>query len=93
MLELGQRIEEGSEGNWNNYLRHVEVDKVDCQDGNRGKGWNEEFVAPADIEEVVSYSKDCDGLQREKTGDIGEELEWKLAGSVRILILNKMQEK
>lgn len=62
MLELGEWVEEGAEGKGNDDLSNVEIDKVDDENWDRGESWDEEFVSPADVEEVVTYTEDCDGL-------------------------------
>jgi hypothetical protein len=45
-------------------LSYAEIDKVDDQDGDAGNGGDEEFMSPADVEEVVANSKDDDRLER-----------------------------
>jgi hypothetical protein len=55
------RLERGGEDNG----CYAKVDEVDYQDGDGRKGRNEELVPPADVEEIVAYSEDGDGLEGE----------------------------
>jgi len=43
--------------------RHAEVDKVDDQQRDGGEGRDEELVPPPDVEEVVAYAQEGDGLE------------------------------
>lgn len=62
------------QGDWDNDLRHAEIDKVDDQDGDTGNCWDEEFMAPPDIEEIVTDSKDYYRLEGEDGREVGCEL-------------------
>lgn len=55
-------------------MGYPEIDKIDDENGDGCEGRDEEFVAPADIEEVVAYAEDDDGLEGEDGGEVGGEL-------------------
>ena len=46
----------------------AKVDKVDDEQGDRGKGGDEELVAPAYVEEVVADAEEGDGLEGDDGG-------------------------
>lgn len=50
------------------------VYKVDDEHGDRGQGREEEFVAPADVEEVVADAEDYNSLEGENGGEVGCQL-------------------
>lgn len=52
----------------------AKVDKVDDEQGDGGEGGDEEFVAPADVEEVVADAEDGDGLQADDGREVGCQL-------------------
>ena len=47
------------------------VDVVDYEHGDGGEGGEEEFVAPADVEEVVGEAEDDYGVEGEEGGEVG----------------------
>jgi hypothetical protein len=51
-------------------LGYTEVDEVNDQNGNAGYAWDEEFVSPADVEEVITNAEEGDGLEREDGGEV-----------------------
>ena len=61
-------------------MGYAEVDEVDDEDGDGGEGGDEEFVAPPDVEEVVAYAEEDDGLEGEDGGEVGGELGEGLVG-------------
>lgn len=71
MLELGYGVEEGAERKRDDDLGDVEVDEVDYEDGDRGECWDEEFVPPPDVEEVVADAEDGYCLEGEEGGNVG----------------------
>lgn len=52
--EIEELAEIGTERNRYNDLGDAKVDEVDDEEWDGGDAWDEEFVAPADVEEVVS---------------------------------------
>ena len=70
------------------------VYEVDGEHGDGGHGWKEEFVTPADVEQVVADAEDHNGLEGENGGKVGCQLkerelcvrwreEWGMQRSVR----------
>ena len=50
----GVRKEIGAKWSWDYDGGHPEVDKVDYQEGDCGEGWDQDFMTPAEVEEVVN---------------------------------------
>jgi hypothetical protein len=59
------------EGGRDHDLGDPEIDKVDDQQGDAGECWDEEFVPPPDVEQVVANAEDGDGLEGEDCGEVG----------------------
>lgn len=81
----GAKVEELSEvwteGDGDDDDGYAEVDEVDDQYWYCGEGGDEELVPPADIEEVIAYAENGDGLEGEDCGEVGCQLSNKLEGS------------
>lgn len=52
-------------------MRDVEIYKVDDEYWDGGKGRDEEFMPPPDVEKVVADAEDRYCLKREKGGNVG----------------------
>lgn len=48
-------------------MGYAEIDEVDDEQGDGCEGGDEEFVPPPNVEEVVAYTEDGDGLEGEKS--------------------------
>lgn len=68
--ELEQFAEVGAQGDGDHNVGYAEIDEVDDEEGNAGDAWDEELVAPADVEKVVANAEDGDGLDGENCGEI-----------------------
>ncbi|KAI9650938.1 hypothetical protein NHQ30_000973 [Ciborinia camelliae] len=62
---VGAEDGDSRHGDWDDDLGNAKIDKIDNENGNAGDGGDEEFMAPADIEEVVANSEDYYGLEGE----------------------------
>ena len=52
-------------------MGYPEIDEVDYEEGDGGYAGDEEFVPPADVEEVVADAEDADRLEGEDAGEVG----------------------
>jgi hypothetical protein len=66
--ELQELSKVWSERDWDNNVGYTKIDEVDNKEGYTGDSWDEELVAPSNVEEIVSNTEDRDRLDSEDCG-------------------------